>query len=121
MTETIRVEKPALRRAAYLGAALLVAVLVVALTWAEDLRFAHSAGNMEAVARTLGEGAELRDQSIGSLSFEFVRQENDLVYFYRGKGWGGDGYGYVWSPARRPGDVLHVEGPWYKFRDDAHQ
>ncbi|MCG5213049.1 hypothetical protein [Streptosporangium sp. KLBMP 9127] len=121
MTETIRVEKPALRRAAYLGAALLAAVLVVALTWAEDLRFAHSAGNMEAVARTLGEGAELRDQSIGSLSFEFVRQEDDLVYFYRGKGWGGDGYGYVWSPARRPGDVLHVEGPWYKFRDDAHQ
>lgn len=121
MTETIRGEKPALRRAAYVGAALLAAILVVALIWAEDLRFTHSSGDMEAVARTLAEGAEIRDQSIGSLSFEFVRREDDLVYFYRGKGWGGDGYGYVWSPARRPNDVRHVEGPWYRFRDDAHQ
>ncbi|MFJ2028011.1 hypothetical protein [Streptosporangium sp. NPDC087985] len=121
MIETSRVERPALRRAVYLGAALLAAILIVALIWAEDLRFIHSSGNMEAVARTLGEGVELRDQSIGSLSFEFVRRENEQVYFYRGKGWGGDGYGYVWSPASRPGDVRHVKGPWYKFRDDAHQ
>jgi hypothetical protein len=121
MTETIRVERPALRRAVYLGAALLAAILIGALIWGEDLRFTHSSGNMEAVARTLREGVELRDQSIGSLSFEFVRRENDQVYFYRGKGRGGDGYGYVWSPASRPGDVRHVKGPWYKFRDDAHQ
>ncbi|OUC98434.1 hypothetical protein [Streptosporangium minutum] len=121
MIEKIRAEKPALRRAAYLGAALLAVVLVVSLIWAEDLRFTHSAGNMEAVARTLGEGVELRDQSIGSLSFEFVRRENAMVYFYRGKDRGGNGYGYVWSPASRPGDVRHVEGPWYEFRDDAHQ
>ncbi|MEV0230328.1 hypothetical protein [Nonomuraea sp. NPDC050786] len=121
MIKTSRERRPASRRAAYLGAALLAAVLIVALIRAEDLRFIHSSGNMEAVARTLGEGVELRDQSIGSLSFEFVRRENEQVYFYRGKDWGGDGYGYVWSPSSRPGDVRHVMGPWYKFRDDAHQ
>ncbi|MEV4182088.1 hypothetical protein AB0J28_11690 [Streptosporangium canum] len=89
MTEKSRVERPALRRVAYLGAVLLAAILIVALIWGEDLRFIHSSGKMEAVARPLGEGVELRDQSIGSLSFEVVRRENDQVYFYRGKGWGG--------------------------------
>ncbi|MEV4179695.1 hypothetical protein [Nonomuraea sp. NPDC049709] len=121
MTETSRAERLALRRAAYLGAALLAVILAVALIWSEDLRFAHSSGRMEAVARTLGEGAELRDQSIGSLSFEIVYREDDRVYFYRGQGWGGDGYGYIWSPASRPSDAGHVEGPWYEFRNDAHQ
>ncbi|WP_043624201.1 hypothetical protein [Nonomuraea candida] len=121
MIEMSREERPAVRRAVYVGAALLAGVLVVALIWGEDLRFMHSSGNMEAVARTLEEGVELRDQSIGSLSFEFVRREDEQVYFYRGKGWGGDGYGYVWSPVSRPGDVRHVKGPWYEFRDNAHQ
>ncbi|MFD0470789.1 hypothetical protein ACFQ0B_22690 [Nonomuraea thailandensis] len=88
MIETSRGEKPAVRRAAYVGATLLAGILVVALIWAEDLRFMHSSGDMEAVARTLEEGVELRDQSIGSLSFEFVRREDEQVYFYRGKGEG---------------------------------
>ncbi|MEW1840764.1 hypothetical protein AB0392_22700 [Nonomuraea angiospora] len=121
MTERIRVEMPTLRRAALRGSAILAALLVVALIWGEDLRFAHASGDMEAVARTLRRGVELRDQTIGSLSFEFVRREGRQVYFYRGKDWGGDGYGYVWSPASRPSDVRQVEGPWYAFRDDAHQ
>ncbi|MFI7127934.1 hypothetical protein ACIBQ1_19710 [Nonomuraea sp. NPDC050153] len=121
MIETSRVEWSALRSAVFWGGALLAAILVVALIWGEDLRFIHSSGNMEAVARTLREGVVLSDQSIGSLSFEFVRRENDQVIFYRGKGWGGDGYGYVWSPVSQPGDVRHVMGPWYAFRDDAHQ
>ncbi|MFG6201354.1 hypothetical protein [Nonomuraea sp. JJY05] len=116
MTERTRVVRPA-----YLAAALLAAILVLALIFAEELRFAHSSGDMAAVARTLGEGAELRDQSIGSLSFEFVRREDQQVYFYRGKYRDGDGYGYVWSPASRPSDVRHLMGPWYRFRDDAHQ
>ncbi|WP_101785608.1 hypothetical protein [Nonomuraea indica] len=121
MMEKSREERPVVRRAVYVGAALLAGILVVALIWGEDLRFMHSSGSMEAVARSLGEGVELRDQRIGSLWFEFVYREGEVVYFSRGTGWGGDGYGYVWSPVGRPGDVGHVKGPWYEFRSDAHQ
>ncbi|NUW36755.1 hypothetical protein HTZ77_35915 [Nonomuraea sp. SMC257] len=121
MIGTIRGSRPTSRRAAYWVAGLSAAILLVALIWGEELRFLHSSANMAAVARTLRDGVELRDQSIGSLSFAFVRRESDQVYFYRGKTGGGDGYGYIWSPARRPSDVRHLMGPWYGFRDDAHQ
>ncbi|TDD54120.1 hypothetical protein E1286_06380 [Nonomuraea terrae] len=121
MPGMIRGGTPALRRAAYVGAALVAAVLV-AMICGERLRFAHSAADMEAVARTLGEGVELRGRSIGSLTFEFVRREDDLVYFHRGEqGWDGDSYGYVWSPEHRPSDTRHLRGPWYRYWNDAHQ
>ncbi|MGI5284313.1 hypothetical protein ACQEVF_13355 [Nonomuraea polychroma] len=122
MGGTTVVEGSALRRAAYMGAALLAAilVLVVVVTMAptEDERFASSVGSMEAVARSLGEGDELAEQTIGNLTFEKVFREDGLVYFQQGRGWLGDrAYGYVWSPHVQPRDVEHVEGPWYMYTD----
>lgn len=74
MTEPTSQKRRA-RRARFQGAALLAAVLAVTLIRAEDLRFLHSSGDMEAIARTLEEGVALRSQSIGSLSFIHVWRE----------------------------------------------
>ncbi|GAA0929827.1 hypothetical protein [Nonomuraea longicatena] len=107
---------------------VLVAVLVVvtsvvaavSMVWGEQLRFTVSSGGMEDVARTLQVGEELREQDIGGLSFELVRNEDGLVYFYRGRDLDGSGRGYVWSPERRV-EAKHLGGPWYELVDDAHQ
>ncbi|WP_061293393.1 hypothetical protein [Herbidospora cretacea] len=108
------------RRKLYVGAAVLAVGLVVAVPWAEDLRFAYSSEEMEEFARTLEDGVEIRDADVGLLSFMFIREENGQVVFYRGRTWGQDGYGYIWSPDGRPAETRHLKGPWYGFRDDAH-
>nr|WP_062332699.1 hypothetical protein [Herbidospora sakaeratensis] len=99
---------------------LLAVVLVVDVPWAEGLRFEHSSEEMAEFARTLGKGVEVRDVHIGLLSFVFVRQEEDGVIFYRGRTWDQDGYGYIWNPVRRPAEVRHLAGPWYRLWNDAH-
>ncbi|TKK91716.1 hypothetical protein FDA94_02790 [Herbidospora galbida] len=99
---------------------LLAVLIVVDVPWAEGLRFEHSSGEMAEFARTLGQNDEVRDVSLGLLSFVFVRQEEGHVVFYRGRGWDHDGWGYIWSPGHRPADTRHLDGPWYRFRDDAH-
>ncbi|MDA0632292.1 hypothetical protein OUY22_02615 [Nonomuraea sp. MCN248] len=95
---------------------MLVAAVNMAPTEAD--RFADSAGSMETVARSMGEGAELEQQTIGNLTFEKVFRVNGLVYFQQGQGWLGDRvYGYVWSPRAQPREAEHVEGPWYRYTD----
>ncbi|MEO3802104.1 hypothetical protein [Nonomuraea sp. B1E8] len=99
-------------------AAILVLAVAVAMAPTENERFTSSAGRMGAVARSLEEGDELREQTIGNLAFEKVFRENGQVYFQRGRGWLGDrAYGYVWSPRVQPRDIEHVEGPWYMYTD----
>lgn len=91
-------------------------VVVVAMAPTEDERFTSSARSMEAVARSMKEGAELEEQVIGNLSFERVFRESGLVYFQQGRGRLGDrAYGYVWSPHGQPRDAEHVKGSWYTY------
>ncbi|GAA4526350.1 MULTISPECIES: hypothetical protein [Nonomuraea] len=117
-----RTQGPALRGAAYLGAVLVSAALLlvalVALAPTEDDRFAGSVAGMEEVARSLAEGEELGERTVGGLTFERVFRENGLVYFELGRGWLGDrAHGYVRSPQGRPDGADHVAGPWYRYRD----
>ncbi|TMR98364.1 hypothetical protein [Nonomuraea basaltis] len=124
----ITVKGAGLRRAAYLGAAFLSVVLImVGLYWlspSEEERFARSAGQMEIVARTLGEGNRLGPRKLGDLTFEDVYREDGVVFFQQGR-LAEDPYGYAWSPKRQladfAGELLshsfkHEHGPWYAWR-----
>ncbi|MFI6299297.1 hypothetical protein ACIBEJ_47435 [Nonomuraea sp. NPDC050790] len=101
---------------AVLLAGVLVLVAVMAAAPARDERFAGSAGSMEALARTLGEGDDLGERAIGNLTFEKVFRADGRVYFQQGRGWLGDrAYGYVWSPRVPPAEAEHLDGPWYAY------
>ncbi|MGI5291366.1 hypothetical protein ACQEVF_49775 [Nonomuraea polychroma] len=107
---------PVLRWAAVLLAGALLLMGLVWLTPGEDDRFADSAPQMEAVARTLGKDEVLKRQTIGVLTFDAVYWDGDAVVFSLS-----DSHrAYIWSPDRRPGDSLPLWGPWYTFWSDPH-
>ncbi|WP_214325280.1 hypothetical protein [Nonomuraea sediminis] len=114
------VEQSVLRRVAYLGAALLIVVLllvaVVSLAPTQHDRFTRSAAAMEALARTLTEGGELPARSLGGLPFERIFRKHNQVYFQQGRNaFTDDTYGYLWSPHAQPPNTDHLTGPWYAY------
>ncbi|MEU6715473.1 hypothetical protein ABZ897_28755 [Nonomuraea sp. NPDC046802] len=107
---------PVLRWTAVLLAGALLLVGLVWLTTGEDNRFAGSAPQMEAVARTLGKDEVLKRRTIGVLTFDAVYWDGDTVVFSLS----GSHRAYIWSPARRPSDTSPLWGPWYTFWSDPH-
>jgi hypothetical protein len=110
------VRGPVLRWAAVLLAGALLLTGVVWFTIASDDRFARSAPQMEAVARTLGKDEVLGRRTIGVLTFDTVFRDGDAVVFHLS----GTHRAYFYSPDRRPGDSSPVWGPWYTFVSDPH-
>ncbi|MEW9556274.1 hypothetical protein [Nonomuraea sp. NPDC050783] len=107
---------PVLRRTVVL---LAGALLLAGLFWlrpGEDDRFARSAPQMEAVARTLGKDQVLKRQTIGVLTFDAVYWDGDAVVFPLTN----SHLAYIWSPGRRPGDTSRLRGPWYTLWSDPH-
>lgn len=100
---------------AFLGIlALVVTVMVAVATFRapEEEQFIRSAGQIEAVARTLRDGDRLGPRPIGGMAFEEVSREHGLVFFQRGLVAGLDPYGYVWSPQGDPAKIVEdVEIP----------
>lgn len=114
------VDQSVLRRAAYLGAALLTAVLllvaVVSLAPTRRDRFTRSVAAMETLARTLTEGGELPARTLGDLPFERIFRKHGQVYFQQGRNaFTDDTYGYLWSPRSHPPNADHLTGPWYAY------
>ncbi|WP_326632574.1 hypothetical protein OIE67_46335 [Nonomuraea fuscirosea] len=112
----ITTEGPVLRWVAVLLAGALLLLGLVWLLPGRDGRFADSASQMEAVARTLRKDEVLGRQTIGALTFDTVYWDGDTVVFALSNSY----RAYIWSPDRRPGDTLPLWGPWYTFWSDPH-
>lgn len=128
MVRTIVETESGLRRATYWGTVCLTGMLLlVGIFWlspGDGERLARSAGQLEAAARTLGEGESLGPRELGGLTFEDVYREDGVVFFQQGR-FADEPYGYAWSPQGRLKDFgdehfshkfTHEHGRWYSWR-----
>ncbi|MFI7709320.1 hypothetical protein [Nonomuraea sp. NPDC049480] len=108
-----------------------VTVAIVVFRGSEDEQFVRAAGEIEAVARTLGEGDRLGPRTIEGMAFEEVSREHGVVFFQRGLVAELDPYGYAWSPRSDPARIFdgvepsgdpvahtfdHLHGAFYSWK-----